>query len=290
MSQYRTYSSFLRDLTYQTTVKTETTASMEGATADRIIARFKDLVMTITRTILTNTRYFKDDFKRSEFQAYYDGHKNLISVFLRSPAYSLPSIPVLIPEGMVVPYPEAAPKINKLLHSYNLTEIYQAISHAMEIVDQFEVGKEAASLSALRSVLTDVSKYDMTIVDTQGDLKSIFVKEPHHYSPAIKAFVNKEGMASSINSVLGYNQVFKELGKVKQSIESVDVKLDQVVTRLEEKTKAGPMPADIVKIFSLILNTSGQAVDHYGLILHESQRLEHAFTAAINTVVKYGIR
>lgn len=285
---YRLKSPLLQALSYQDLILNEN-VSTEGLVSDRILARLKDLILSISKTVLTNTRYFKDDFKRSEFQAYVDGHKSQLDLFLRSPAYQLPHVSVPVPEGLKIPYPQSTTTIAKLLASYNLSEIYQALSKGTDIISTYKPGDEDSVIRQLKTVIESIDKYDLHIVETEKSIKDMFSRNPIVIMTATEAFVNKEGMSTSCNQVLSFNNIFRQMNSLKDGVETINRKIDTVVTKIEEGQNDHPVPKDLLKFYGQIISIAGQAVDHFGLVLHEAQRVEHMFTAAVSLVLKHSV-
>ena len=79
------------------------------------------------------------------------------------------------------------------------------------------------------------------------------------------------------------------MNSLKDGVETIHKKIDRIVTQIEEKQNDNPVPKDLLKSYGQIISISGQAVDHFGLVLHESQRVEHMFTAAIALILKHSI-
>lgn len=285
---YRLKTPLLQSLSYQDLILDDN-VSTEGVTSDRILARMKDLVLSIGKTVLTNTKYFKDDFKRSEFQAFVDGHKSQLDLFLRSPAYQMPHVSVPVPEGMRVPYPTVTTTIAKQLASYNLTEIYHALDQGTDVISSFK-GENSDQINAkLKEIITSIDKYDLHIVETEKTVRELFSKTPIVIMSATEAFINKEGISTSCNQVLSFNNIFRQMNSLKDGVETIHKKIDRIVTQIEEKQNDNPVPKDLLKSYGQIISISGQAVDHFGLVLHESQRVEHMFTAAIALILKHSI-
>lgn len=262
----------------------ENPISVEALVDNRLLARMKDLISSITHTLLTNTKYFKHDFKRSEFQTYYDSHKFQLDLFLRTPAYPIPTITVAVPSGMVATYPDASVKISQLLGSFNLEFLYTNLNKSVTVLNTLQNTDPGKINDQLIEILNNLTNYDGKIIDTQTTLKSLFSKDALAVKPATQVFVNKEGIRATINAVLSFNSAFKDLSSLVADITSIDKKVDSVVTKLESLPNVDNRT---LQCFSHILNTIGQSVDHYGLILHEAQRVEHAFTNALNSVLTY---
>lgn len=278
----RSYSPLLNALMYQAIA--ENPISTEALVDNRLLARMKDLIASITHTLLTNTRYFRYDFKRSEFQTYYDSHKFQIDLFLRNPAFTIPPISVAVPSGMVSTYPDAAVKISTLLGSFNLEFLYTNLNKSVTILNNVKNTPYEKTQDELLDILTSLNDYEAKMVDTQTFLKSLFSKDQIALRPAPSVFVNKEGIRTAINAVLSFNSAFKGLSSLVEDIKNIDKRVDTVVTQLENTPN---IDKRILLCFSHILNTIGQSVDHYGLILHEAQRVEHAFTNALNLILRH---
>lgn len=257
------------------------TLGMEGIMSSAFGAAIKDIARSVVKTIGTNIRYWNDAFKRSEFVYFYDSNKNKLERYLSDTSVPLLDIPVPTPEGMDVPYLQAIQALISCKNEIQMVPYLKAVSSVVQILQD---GVEDGVIGQANAIISEFHPTE-TSKNVAAQLKAILSGRRMAAKSSREVFSSKEDISECIQQVLTFNETYHEMVDFKVTIDGVNEQFNALISMLERREKEFSR-STLQAVYTLV---SGMAVyvDHFGVVAHEMQRVEHNFTTAVGILLRH---
>lgn len=251
-----------------------------GMEALAIAARMGDLFMRALYGFRTNVLHRFRDFRRSELRMVNEKQAVSLKALFANPAIPLDRILVPIPDGMQVPYLEAATALNDLQIELDLASTLDRLEK------YFDQTKAEGELSALtddtRALQKAVGRLSKEQVEKQ--LRVCFNDERNERDVLASHVIASSRELIQVNGrILTFERYFLDAVSVEKRITALEKKIDALVQALS--TGGGVVDKEYCTALQGLITTAAVQLDMYGVILHEQQRVEHNFALALQNIL-----
>ena len=245
----------------------ENSSSLEAYTfIHRIYDNFSRILTNIRTTIFS----FNKNFKRSELKFFHEA-KTLGVANLFKSRYLDMQVMVPIPSGMKVPYLTAVDTLDRLLTELNINDTLDILLEYFKSTDQ----KEDPRIIANK--INHLTKERL-----EKELRVVFSANKTGEVPLNKVIASLEEVKDLDTKILKYGQIFQQTTEVCKKIDILEAEIDREVSALETSTE---LDKNYVKNLYTLVRAAAVALDSYGVILAECQRVEHNFVLVLNKLI-----
>ncbi len=275
----------LLDLRLQKAERDSLEPGMEFLFLNALQRSLSDVMTRIVRNVKTNLSYRGNEFKRSELQTYCDAHDKSLKAYFKSPLAAIASKPIPVPEGMRVSYDYAVAEIISLATTIGFVSYIQATNSYLKRISADLTGSQSPKpertdeLNALFH--GDLKPFDLTVVTKT--FQTLFSTEKFKVRMADQEFNDKVVLYTTIQHALRFAELYRGAMGIKDQVESLNSSVDRVVSHFEAKTVEIADTAYLQLLYRLLVQCAN-VIDKYGLLLHETQRVEHNLVLSVKLI------
>lgn len=240
-------------------------------------------ISKVFHAVRANIAGFGSDFKRSELRTFREENAVAVDDLLRNILLVDLSTLVVIPEGMSGTYDTT---IQTLVENAKALDVKGITEKTLEFLkDTPSDITDATACADMLEKHAESIKFFEGVPDGKRlrDIKRLFGTSKLTHLPASRVFSGKAGVKKAYDSCMQLDDIFRTAVRYKSDLSKVTESVEGVLKRCEH---ANEVSVKFTRSLFTVLAGYTWMVDYYGVLLHESQRIEHCYVQALRGLIK----